>query len=54
MKGSSEHEEIIARELIHARMEFTVVDQAAGFADYEERKDHPVAGKIAKTRRPWW
>jgi hypothetical protein len=42
VKGTGKHEEIIAGQLVHPTMEFAVVDEAAGFADYEEREDDPA------------
>jgi hypothetical protein len=50
MEGAGEHKEVIARKFIHARMEFAVVDQAAGFADNEEREYNPIIGKIEKSK----
>jgi hypothetical protein len=54
VKGAGEHEEIIARELVHARVELAVVDQTACFADYEECEDDPVANEKRKTQRRCW
>lgn len=41
VKGTSEHEVVIAGKFAHARVELAIVDQAAGFAYHEERKDNP-------------
>lgn len=41
VKGASEHKIVITAKLAHARVELAIVDQAAGFAYHEERKDNP-------------
>jgi hypothetical protein len=43
VERAGDHEEIVTGELVQARVELAVVDQAAGLADYEERKDDPGA-----------
>jgi hypothetical protein len=42
VKGTGEGEVVVAGELAHARVEFAVVDEAAGLVDYEEGEDNPV------------
>jgi hypothetical protein len=42
VEGPGEHEVVVATELGHARVELPVVDQATGFADYEEGEYNPV------------
>lgn len=42
MKRSSKHEVVIASKLAHARVELSIVDEAARLADYEQREHHPA------------
>ena len=51
MEGASEHEEVITGEFAHASMEFAIVYQASGLANYEERKYDPAAGEMESTGR---
>lgn len=46
MEGTCKHEQIIARQLVHATMKLAVVDEAASFADYEEREDDPTFDQL--------
>lgn len=41
MKGTSEHEVVVASEFAHACMELPVVDETARFADHEQGEDNP-------------
>lgn len=42
VEGPRESEIVIAGEFTHARVKLAIVDEAAGFVDYEERKDNPM------------
>jgi hypothetical protein len=41
VKGAGEHQEVVAREFIHAGVKLAVVNQAARLADDEKSKDNP-------------
>jgi hypothetical protein len=43
VERAGDHEKIVTGEFVQACVKLAVVDEAAGLADYEERKDDPIA-----------
>jgi hypothetical protein len=47
VKGTSEHEVVVGRELAQAWLKFPLVDQTTGLVDNYERENSPVKFKLS-------
>ena len=63
VESSGEDEGVVGGEVLEAWGEGAVVDEAAGFVDYEEGEDDPVGGLVNRSERwvgfvrlvlTWW